>query len=39
MGWQKALIVSTVGLGCAYAGFLIQERWIHYERVFLDFTW
>ena len=39
MGWQKALIVSTVGLGCAYAGFLIQERWIHYERVYLDFTW
>ena len=32
MGWQKALILSTVGLGCAYAGFLVQEKWIRYER-------
>lgn len=38
MGWQKVLIVSTVGLCCAYAGFVFQEKWIHFERVYLLYS-
>ena len=36
MSWQKIFVISTAGLCCAYAGFVLQEKWVHYERVFLN---